>query len=237
MQGSIYFCTMRSVCVWHTLSTTYCTVYITPQWYGIRTWEPLRRKHNHSGPELGPCLIQMNGLGDTHGGIKSWRHRWRSAIYFVQLQWWGQCCGSGSGMPDPFPFQPNEKLNYTFFRKISIYCPKYWKIMAQMTLTRKIQDWQIFHCKSCGIGSWIQIRIQIWIGIKGKVGSGSITALGEGKGDANLWLGLLVFISSCATLLPSPFFWLPPHPPTHVITPHLLWEERVLYTHRTSLTR
>jgi hypothetical protein len=28
--------------------------------------------------------------------------------------------------PDPYPFQPDVKLNYTFLRKISIlYCPKY----------------------------------------------------------------------------------------------------------------
>jgi hypothetical protein len=85
-----------------------------------------------------------------------------------------------------------------------------------------------------GLGS----GIRIWIGIKGKVGSGSAsiccrsTVLGEGKGDdANLRLGLLVFISSSRPSSPPPFFDSPP--PTPVITPHLLWEERVLYTHRT----
>jgi hypothetical protein len=31
---------------------------------------------------------------------------------------------SGPAEPEPDPFQPKVKLNYTFFQKISIKCPK-----------------------------------------------------------------------------------------------------------------
>jgi hypothetical protein len=51
--------------------------------------------------------------------------------------------GPANPDPDPYIFQPNVKLNYTFSKKTSKYCQKNIEIMTPMTLSRKVKQYKL----------------------------------------------------------------------------------------------